>query len=129
MFAYSALRNQVAITELKIIILVGCLAFMDVLTTYMASLSLGNRFGEMGLISGYLIRSFPSTWPYLTFWSELAVFGLTALYFARHGSNRSLRIARWSLPLAYLPSLALATLISNNSIAVLLFNIGFFGRG
>ncbi|MEO9321157.1 MAG: hypothetical protein ABI361_10825 [Nitrososphaera sp.] len=128
MVAYSSVSNQRGITELKIIAVVGGLAFMDVLTTYAASLSLGARFGEMGLVSGYLIRSFPNTWPYFTFWSELAVFGLTALYFARKGSSSSVKFARYSLPLAYLPSLALVMLISNNSLVVLLFNAGFFGR-
>jgi len=120
-----ALRHR--ITENKIYVVVICLAGLDVLTTFIASMSLGARFGELGMISGYLIHSFPKSWPLLGFLSESAVFGITTFVFARKVKDK-LRLASWTCPFSYLPAVALAGLVLNNSIAIFLSQAGALGQ-
>ena len=104
------------------VIIIG-LALLDVGTTRLASISLGRHFAELGVISNFFIHTFPLSWPYYAYASEIAIFSLTTLAFSLLWKNKSFQLLNWKIPLAHLPVIALIALVLNNSAVVIVFRL------
>ena len=100
------------------------LASLDVMTTYTASVVMGQYFAEVGLIASTLMKIAPDVWPLSMFIVESLMFGILAFFLSRGRNNTStLNVLRWKLRLGYLPSLALLILVLNNTILVIIFAV------
>jgi hypothetical protein len=100
------------------------LAALDVLSTYGASVVLGSLFAEVGLVAGLIMREAPTSWPLYMFVSELVMFSAVGFYLSRgKNSQASVRISKWNIRLAYLPSLTLLVLVLNNTILIAIFGL------
>ena len=99
------------------------LAVLDVTTTKVASEILGARFAELGVIASFFIRSFPGTWPFYAYGSEITVFIATSIVFALLWRDTSVRFGSKRIPVSYLPAFALLALVVNNSL-VIFFQLG-----
>ncbi|MGH9876333.1 MAG: hypothetical protein ACRD3Z_00750 [Nitrososphaerales archaeon] len=104
----------------KLYLVIALLVLGDVITTHISTIVFGEYFGEVGLIANLLMRTFGESWSLAMFPIELAIFGMTTFAFSK--SNNSVRITiTKKMPLTYFPAIALALIIANNLVQLLIF--------
>ena len=104
----------------KLYLVITFLVLADVITTHVSTIVFGEYFGEVGLIANFLMRAFEGSWQFAMFPIELGMFGTITYIFGK--SNNSVHITNTKkLPLTYFPVIALALIISNNLVQLLIF--------
>lgn len=102
-----------------IFLILGCLVIGDISTTLMAQIAMGEKFGEVGLVANFLMKTFGTNWPFYMFLSEFALFGMTTFFFMKN----TVEMFGWKMPISYLPVMTVLTLVGNNTGYILVFSL------